>query len=92
MPNIEEERHKGSPSTPHISILRLQIWEDRKLIKSVLVVFRIVKQSDGLCQPWRIGVSALPIYRAKSRHLKLFFLAGSIDPKALVPAAAFSSS
>jgi len=63
----DEERKKGSPSSAAISVLQLDVKERNfpltTVIKSVLVVFRIFKKSDGVYRPWRTGVSPLPIRR-----------------------------
>ncbi|GAA5825265.1 hypothetical protein JCM5353_005933 [Sporobolomyces roseus] len=54
--DVHEERQKGSPSTPLISVLRLTVATDANTTRSVLVVFRIVDNKDGTFRPWGTGV------------------------------------
>ncbi|GAA5832323.1 hypothetical protein JCM5353_004300 [Sporobolomyces roseus] len=52
-PDRVDERMRGSPSTPLISVLRLNVVVNAYTTKSVLVVFRIVRNGDGSFRPWR---------------------------------------
>lgn len=51
-PTLPEERHKGSPSSPLISLFRLDVVDGTKRITSVLVIFRIVEEVNTY-RPWR---------------------------------------
>lgn len=52
----QDERAKGSPSTPLFSPLRLRIVRGGHELASVTVIFRITLDDEGSPRPWRKGV------------------------------------